>query len=426
MPKLTKKIVDDAAPAASAYFIWCSELSGFGVRVHPTGKRVYYADYRNALGRRKRMSLGSHGKITAEDARKLALVTLGAVVKGEDPAEERMTRRTSLTVSELCDNYLKAAERGLILGKGKRPKKLSTLYSDRGRIERHIKPLLGTRLVYDLLQADINKFVRDVTAGKTAVAVKTGKKRGKAVVQGGAGTASRTAGLLGGIMSFAVSEGVRTDNPVRGVQRQADGMRNRRLDRSEFAALGKALSECEADGLELPQAIAGVRLLALTGCRLGEIAKLSTAEVDRVSGCFRLRDTKEGASVRPVGQAAFDVINAVSGPKYVLPGERREDAPFGGLPGAVRRIMKKAGLEGVTAYTLRHSFASVAGDLGYSDSTIGALLGHAGNSVTSRYVHRLDAVLVAAANKVAGEVWRQMTDDVAKMMAPRLSLSLRR
>ena len=115
MPRLTKRHVDGAPSRDTPYFLWCSELPGFGVRVFPTGKRVYYADYYNSGGTRKRMSIGAHGKITTEEARKLAIAILGAVVKGDDPAEERATGRKSITVRELCD--LAAAERGLIMGK---------------------------------------------------------------------------------------------------------------------------------------------------------------------------------------------------------------------------------------------------------------------------------------------------------------------
>ena len=132
MPKLTKRVVDDASAREAPYFIWCSDLPGFGVRVFPSGKRIYYADYRNKAGARKRMSIGHHGKLTTEEARKLALVTLGDVLKGEDPAEERTTRRKSLTVAELCDKYMQAAEKGLIIGRAGRPKKgFNTWYGSR-------------------------------------------------------------------------------------------------------------------------------------------------------------------------------------------------------------------------------------------------------------------------------------------------------
>lgn len=402
MPKLTKKVVDAAAPRDEKYFVWCSELAGFGVRVFPSGRRVYYADYRTKIGTRRRMSLGAHGKITVDEARKLAITTLGDVIRGEDPAEERTSRRKSITVAELCDRYLEAADKGLIMGKRGAAKKASTLYVDRGRIERHIKPLLGKRLVIELTQPDVQRFVRDVQAGKTADVIKTGS-RGKAVVEGGAGTAARTVGLLGGILSFAISEGIITANPAAGVKKPADRKRKRRLSADEFAALGKALRVVEDSQEERWQAVTGVRLLALTGCRLGEIVKLRWSEVDRAESCLRLADSKEGASVRPIGRAVVALLNnlrPVAGSPFVLPAARGSGV-FASLDDALERIAARAGLPDVTAHTLRHSFASAAGDLGYSDSTIGALLGHAGSTVTSRYVHHLDAVLIAAADRVA-------------------------
>ncbi|TXM64519.1 site-specific integrase [Methylobacterium sp. WL120] len=417
MPKLSKRTVDAAVPREVPFFVWCSDLPGFGVRVFPSGRRVYYADYRTKGGTRRRMSLGAHGKITVDEARKLAIVTLGDVIKGEDPANERATRRGSMTVAELCDAYLAAADAGLIMGKGGASKKASTLYVDRGRIERHIKPLLGKRLVVELIASDVQRFVRDVQIGKTAAVVKTGF-RGKAVVEGGPGTAARTVGLLGGILSYAVSENIITANPATGVKRPADRKRKRRLTADEYAALGRVLAAAEATQAERWQAVAGVRLLALTGCRLSEIVRLLWVEVDRGELCLRLEDTKEGASVRPIGRAVLAILDGLdrtAGSTYALPASRGSGA-FVSLDDALERITVRAGLEGVTAHTLRHSFASVAGDLGYSDSTIGAMLGHAGSTVTSRYVHHLDAVLVAAADRVS-EAIAAALEDAADGMA---------
>jgi integrase len=417
MPKLTKRIVDDAEPRAAAFFIWCSELKGFGLRVHPSGGRTYYVDYRNRDGGRKRMKLGDHGKITCEEARKLAMQTLGAVVGGDDPLTERQTRRNSLTVKELCADYIAAAEKGLIAGKGGRPKKGSTLAEDRGRINRHIVPLLGRKLVVDLTRADVTKFMRDVAAGKTALVEKTGKLRGKSIVRGGRGVAARTVGMLGGVLSFAVSEGVIANNPVQGVKRPADNKRTRRLTLEEYRKLGDALRQAEEER-ETWQGLAGARLLALTGCRLGEIVKLKWSAVDDAGGCFRLEDTKEGASTRPIGRPALDLISGLDreeGATFVLPAARGT-GHFGGLSGAFERLVERAGLEGVTPHVMRHSFASVAADLGFAESTIAAMLGHAGGSVTSRYVHHLDSVLIAAADKVARAVESYMTSAEAKVV----------
>ncbi len=411
MPKLTKKIVDAALPREKQFTLWCSELKGFGIYVQPSGSKTYFVDYR-VDGIRRRMTIGRHGTITTEEARKLAIETLGGIVlQKADPLLERKTRRASLTVAELCDQYMKAAEKGLILGRRKnRPKKASTLQVDRGRIARHIKPLLGAKLVLDLTRADITKFMRDVAAGKTARKDRSGKNGARVEVKGGMGTAGRTTGLLGGILTYAVDEGIIPANPAQGIPLPADNVRDRRVTADEYRAIGKALSGPESK-VDTPQAITGAWLLALTGCRLGEIASLKWEEVDEAGGCFRLRDSKSGASMRPVGREAFDVLRKalrVSGNPYVLPALRKS-GHYNGLAGSWARFMARAGLEGVTPHTMRHSFASVAGDMGFAESTIAAMLGHAGGTVTSKYVHRLDSVLVAAANKVCGEVYRQMT-----------------
>ena len=93
MAKLTKSVVDVATPREKQFTIWCSELKGFGIFVQPSGSRTYFVDYRNREGVRKRMTIGRHGKITAEEARKLAIATLGETVKGRDPFEERIRLR---------------------------------------------------------------------------------------------------------------------------------------------------------------------------------------------------------------------------------------------------------------------------------------------------------------------------------------------
>lgn len=418
MAKITKRIVEAAQPNGRDYFLWCDELPGFGVRIFASGRRSYLVQYRRS-GRTRRVTIGFHGAVTAEDARRAAKVLLGRVALGEDPAEDKATDRAAMTVAELCDTYLKAAAKGLIMGKGGRPKKAKTLYVDKGRIERHIKPLLGARKVRDLTTVDAQRFVRDVQAGKTATVVKTGL-RGKAVVKGGPGTAARTVGLLGGILSYAKSEGIIPANPAFGVKKPADNTRDRRLRPEEFHALGKAIEKAEAAG-EAWQGTALIRLLALTGCRLTEILDLRWSEVDLKFCELRLDDSKEGASLRPLGASARAVLEALPrepGSAYVLPsirGGRR----YGGHARALGRAAKASGIAGLTAHLLRHSFGSTAADLGYNESSIGSMLGHAGHTVTSLYIHHLDDVLIDAADRTAEAVLKAMRTGAGPTMRRR-------
>jgi integrase len=199
--------------------------------------------------------------------------------------------------------------------------------------------------------------------------------------------------------------GVIATNPVRGVRRPADRVRDRHLSIEEYRVLGEILGLADEIG-DHGNTVAMVRLLALTGCRRGEIINLRCDEVYETRGCFRLRDSKEGSSTRPIGRAAFDILaqirpDAASG--YVFPGAI-DGKPFLGFPKAWASILKDSDLPGVTPHLLRHSFASTANELGFTEATIAAMLGHSRGTVTSRYVHHVDAALVAAADVVASQI----------------------
>jgi integrase len=331
MARLSKRIVDAAETRASDYFIWDDELPGFGLRVFQSGKRSYLVQYR-AAGRTRRYTIGLHGAWTAEMARKEAHVVLGRIAQGENPAEERQLNAKAITVKELCELYLMDAEKGLILGKGRRPKKASTLFIDKSRINRHIIPLLGSRRVKDVIQSDITRFIRDVLSGKTKIDIKT-KKHGRAIVRGGAGTAARAAGLLGGILTYAVEHGIIEKNPMQGVRKPADRVKNRRLSEDEYRLLGKILSKAAEDD-RFRSTILIVRLLALTGCRRGEAVDLKWAEVDAENSSLRLSDSKEGATIRPIGLPVLDLFDSLHSHEegiFVFPGTET-GKPLVGFP----------------------------------------------------------------------------------------------
>jgi integrase len=403
MAKLTKRIVDAAAARPSDYFIWDDDLLGFGLRVFTSGKRSYLIQYR-AAGRTRRYTIGLHGAWTPEMARKQARVLLGRVAQGQNPAEERRTDARAITVKDLCAQYFKDAENGLVLGKGRRPKKPSTLIIDKSRIQRHIVPLLGTRRVKDITQSDINRFIRDVMSGKTKADIKT-KPRGRAIIRGGAGTAARAVGLFGGILTYAIEHGILEKNPVHGVRKPADRVRTRRLSEEDYRVLGKILDAAADDG-RFESAVSIIRLLALTGCRRSEGVNLKRTEVDADSSCLRLNDSKEGASIRPIGLPVLDLLDDQEcdlNDVFMFPGTK-DGKPLVGFPKYWRKLVQDTALDGVTPHVLRHSFASIANDLGFTEATIAALMGHSKGTVTSRYIHAVDTALVMAADTVAGYI----------------------
>jgi integrase len=404
MAKLTKRIVDAAEAQDKDYVIWDDELPGFGLRVFTSGKRSYLIQYRSA-GRSRRYTIGQHGVWTPELARKEAKVQLGRVAQGDNPAEERQLDHKAITVKELCDLYLNDLKAGLILGKGGRPKKATTIVTDTGRIHRHILPLIGTRRVKDLMKADINKVLKDIMAGKTRVSVKTKKLRGKAIVRGGVGTATRTVGLLGGILTYAVEAGIIETNPAHGIRKPKDRVRSRRLSEAEYRTLGGILRKAAED--ERYQITADIiRQIALTGCRRSEMIKLRWDEADMEASCLRLVDSKGGASTRAIGLPVVEYLESRWTPKastYVFPGQGDDNA-FGSFPNHWEKIFRNTTLADITPHVLRHSFASIANDLGFTEVTIAALIGHAKGSVTSKYIHTLDTALIMAADTISGYV----------------------
>ena len=348
----------------------------------------------------RRMTIGAHGSPwTPDAARKEAAKILGQVAQGADPAKTKQADKAVLTVSELCDHYLEV---------GVGTKKASTLATDRGRIERHIKPLLGNRRISDVTRADVSQFMQDVAAGKTAADVKTGK-RGRAIVMGGKGTATRTVGLLGGIFSFAVEAAWLKENPVRGVKRYRDRRNERFLAAGELTRLGEALAAAEASG-ENPFALAIIRLLILTGARKGEIERLKWEEVDRQFQYLRLGDSKTGQKLIVLNAAALAILdrvprNALSG--FVFPATK-SGGWYQGTPKVWRKIRVSANFQNVRLHDLRHSYASVAISRGKSLSLIGVLLGHNSSATTMRYAHLSEDPVRAAADDIAIQITNAM------------------
>jgi len=384
--------------------IWDSSLTGFGARRQSSTAVSYVLFYRTSEGRQRWYTIGRHGAPwTPDTAREEAKRLLGDVARRHDPADDKRAKRNAKTVAELCDLYLRDAESGRLLTRRHTPKKASTLTTDRGRIERHIKPLLGRRTVASVMREDVEAFMHDVAEGKTAGRTKTTKTRGLANVRGGKGTASRTVALLGAIFSYAVRHKMRTDNPAHGIVRPADGRRDRRLSDDEYKALGTALEK--ADATIWPPAVAVTRFLALTGWRSGEALGLRWAELDLPRRTGTLGDSQTGHSMRPLSHAACEVLRGVArAGELVFPASRGEGV-MTGYASLWEKIAQLGRLPAdITPHVLRHSFASLAGDLGYAEPTIAALISHKRHSTTSRYVHVADAALLAAADAVANRI----------------------
>ena len=377
MAKLTKRAVDALEPAAKDYFVWDSQIAGFGLRVMPSGAKTYQAQYRKG-GRTRRVSVGRHGKITVEEARKLAKEIMGQVAKGENPAEDISQHRKAPTVAALCERFFEAH--------AKERCKPSTQKEYRRAIDLFIVPAIGSFKVVDVERRDIAELHH--------------RFRDKPY------QANRTLGVLSKMFNLAEIWGLRPDgsNPCRHVPKYREVKRERYLNQNELQRLGHVLSEVERDGTETPFVVAAFRLLLLTGCRLGEIQTLKWDYITDTG--MELPDTKTGARRIPLPQPARDVLTHLPrspGNPYVIEGKIAGKYATD-LQHPWRRIRARAGLAGVRIHDLRHTYASNAVSSGMPIQMVGRLLGHSQIQTTMRYAHLADDPVRQAAEENAARL----------------------
>ncbi len=352
-------------------------------------------------------TIGRYGPLTVGEARGKARQLLGKAAGGGDPVgDRRRARQAGVTVGELADWYLKEATAGRLLGRRGHRINASTLAMDRSRLETHVKPLIGRKAVSTLTVADLEAMQADIATGRTAAPTRTGRaKRPRGgIAAGGGGVAGRTLGMVLTMFEHARRAGIIATNPAKGARKAASQRRNNRLTLDQLRALGAAMRTSN----ENPTATAATRLIALTGLRRNEALGLRPGWLI-AEGAIAFPDTKTGSQVRPIGDAAIKTIKAEiarTGTDWIFPADRG-DGHFVGLPKVLARLCRAAGLEPITPHVLRHTFASVAAEIGFSELTIAGLLGHAAGSVTSSYVH-LDRALVAAADRVADTIARAL------------------
>ena len=391
--RLTKRTVDAIpVPERGERFEWDEELRGFGVRAYPSGKRVYVVQYR-ASRRTRRVPLGAHGVITVDEARRKARTVLGRVAAGEDPAELRAAARRASSVAELAERYL--------TDHAEVRKKASSLRNDRLLLRLHVLPRLGHLQLQAVTRADVGAIHHDLRATPT--------------------TANRVVALLSKMFNLAERWALRPEasNPCRHIEKYKEKARRRFLSREETARLGRALEECERERLEPSSVTAAIRLLLLTGARVGEVLGLRWEHVDLETQSLRLPDSKTGAKEIPLGTAALDALAAVprGASAYVIAG-RDGHAPLVNLNKAWRRIRERARLDYVRLHDLRRTAASAGASLGLSLETVGQLLGHSQVATTKRYAFLFDEVKREAAEKLSARVAADLRGGPALSVVP--------
>ena len=372
--KLTKRTVDALTVTDRDGLYWDRDLAGFGVRVHVTGRKVYVVQSRGPGGL-KRISIACHGDISAAEARKQASVIIDRIKRGQDPKPP-----PTPTVSDLVERFMRVHVKVHC--------NASTVSQYRRVLDYHVLPTFGETALSEVGRRDISALHHRLR--HTPVA------------------ANRVVKILSTMFSLAEAWELMLpgNNPCRFLRLYPERPSERFLTPEEFRRVGQALSNAEADGSVWLPAIAAIRLLLLTGCRVSEILALRWDDVDFTSRELRLRDTKTGPRMVPLtGPVAtvLDSIERVPGHPWVIVGQK-PGVPLSNLKYYWYFIRVHAGTQDVRLHDLRHSYASRALALGESLPTIGKLLGHTKVATTARYAHLMRDAAKAAAARVGDSI----------------------
>lgn len=389
MSKLTKKEVESIIPTDKEFFVWSKDPKGFGVKVFPSGTKTFVFQYRTKEGRTARYTIGKlSDALTLEQARSRATELYREVLNGGDPTGHKQARRQAWTVNQLLDEYLASPTFG--------KKAESTQTVDRGRIERHVRPTLG-REIADSLTADaVRRAQNAITAGKTAVRVKT-KARGIAKVRGGTGTSDKAVLILRAAYSWAIAEGHLKENPCATVKVAQPGQRETIMNGADdYERLFRTLATMEDEQRIRPAAADAIRFVALTGARRGEVINLLWAWVDLQAGCVSIPATRHKTGSRtgkprvitlPAAAQAIIARQPEGLPSdYVFKPAKGDGAMS--LTKPWQQVRDEAKLPaGLGLHGLRHSIASDLAMSGASSVELMESLGHKQMSTTMRYIH---------------------------------------
>lgn len=377
MFKLTKRFIEGLEVRDRDYIIWDRDMRGFGARVYPSGKKCYLIQYR--AGRRtRRVTLGQHGVLTADEARTHAKQLLGDIARGGDPSAEKQANRHAPTVAGLCDRFLDE-----YVDQHCKP---TTARDYRSIIRRFIRPRLGPIQIAEVTRADVVSFhnaLRDTPY-----------------------QANRAASMLSKLFNMAEDWGLRQSgsNPARRIKKFREEEKKRFLSDDEQARLGSVLADVAEDGSESIYVVSAFLLLIYTGCRLNEIR---TLKWDHVSAHrLELPDSKTGRRRIPLPSEAYDILESLprrDGNPYVILGES-DHMPFVDLQKPWRRIRQLAGLNDARIHDLRHTYASVAMKDGIDPFTLKEIMGHKNLQTTLRYAHLADDAVQRAAGSVANRL----------------------
>ena len=374
MPRveLTALLARDARPGARDIVLFDRTLPGFGLRIHPSGRKVWILQAR-IDGRTRRLQIGRYGDMDLAAARRRARAMQARIRAGGNPAEDARRARTAPTVRELAEKYLRHCDPHW---------KPAGRESVRIYLRARILPAFGASRVDRIGPEDVAAWFDAASRTRT-------------------GAANRALEILRAMLYRAEAWGWREPgtNPCLGIRKNPRNHVARCLDAGELERVGRVLDRHES---ECPETVAAIRLLALTGCRRGEVLTLRWRQIGR--DAITLEDSKTGPRAVPLGHAARTLLDE-------LPGERHPDAfVFPALATGKSRqdrvrvrwqaMCEEAGIGKARLHDLRHTVASHAVMAGENLPLVGRMLGHRRHATTAGYAHLADAHLVETAERV--------------------------
>ena len=337
---------------------WDEALESFGLRVYPSGRRVYVCAYR--VNQRKRLAwLGRADVLTLDQARKKAMTYLAKAANQEDPQSNLDQHRQLKTIDELCEAYIE----------GHAKKKKKTWKEDQSNLKHHVLSKFRGRLAVSLVTADIEAIHAQLGVAHPYAANDVLKVVRKMFNWG------KVAGL------------VPKDHPniVAGIVRFPERPRRRFITTVEMPRFLQALEEEDNE-----YARHGIWLLLLMGLRCNELLKAKWEDIDWDMGTLFIGLTKNGEPLlTPISEAAMGrlkVIPRISGNPYIICGRLRGQY-LRGLGEPFRRTLKRAGLVNLRLHDLRRTVGSWLAQNGQSLHLIGDVLNHRDPKTTAGYAY---------------------------------------
>lgn len=380
--KITKRNVESQAPSNKAIYLWDGNLSGFGLKILPSGRKTYLVQYRmgGRKGRTRRMTIGVHGTVTTEQARREAKTLLAKVSLGIDPLADKDKAKQAPTTDELLQKFL--------------TEYVDVKLGPRTQVEYHtvirlkVPKSFRRKYIHEVSRRDVAQIHQSMSDMPTR--------------------ANKTIMVLSKFFNWCEENEYRDNytNPCRHVKKYKEEARQRFLSQEEQERLKQSLVTAENDNLATPYAIESIRMLMFTGARLREILDLKWAFINWELGVLSLPKSKTGAKTIYLNPQALEVLKRVLRQKdnpYVFCGVK-QGQPIINLQKPWRRIRSMANLDDVRLHDLRHTFASVAVMNGMSLPIVGALLGHSKPQTTARYAHLASDPLLEAAELIGRKI----------------------